>query len=338
MDPFEHLARTTQHPMGLEIVKAEGSYLFDRNGKRYLDLISGVAVNNIGHGHPAVIQAIKDQAEMHLHTMVYGEFVQESQQRLSEQLSALLPPELQKVYFTNSGAEAIEGAMKLAKRCTGRSNFVAFDGAYHGNTQGAMSLMSSEERKNAFRPLLPNIAHIPFNSIDSLERIDESTAAVFVEIVQGDVGVRIPTKEFIMALRARCTEQGALLVADEVQTGMGRTGSMFAFEHYGIVPDILVLGKALGGGLPIGAFISSAEHMDKLSFSPALGHITTFGGHPLSCAAGVAALDVLLKEDLIALVTEKGQRFLDKLQHPEILQNRSIGLMLAIELSDQVFL
>lgn len=334
MDAFKHLAKTTQHPFGLEIDRAEGCFLFDKNGKRYLDMISGVAVSNLGHGHPAVLEAIRAQSTRHLHTMVYGEFAQESQLQLAKLLCAQLPENLQKVYFTNSGTEAIEGAMKLVKRCTGRAHFISFEGAYHGNTQGAMSLMGSETRKNAFRPLLPLVTLLPFNDEAALARINEDTAAVFIEPIQGDAGVRVPSKEFMLALRQRCTETGTLLVFDEVQTGIGRTGKLFAFQHFDVVPDVLVLGKALGGGMPIGAFVASAELMDQLSYDPALGHITTFGGHPVSCAAGAAALKAMLEEGHLPKVQAKGQFLLDKLEHELIEEKRGIGLMFALELGD----
>ena len=273
-----HLAQTSPHPLALDIVKAEGCYLFDRDGKRYLDLVAGLAVNNVGHRHPKVIAAIKEQCDRYLHVIPYGEFVQEPQVRFSEKLTSLLPPSLDSVYFVNSGTEAIEGSLKLAKRATGRTELIGCRRSYHGSTHGSLSLTDNAQKRYRNLPLLPDTGHMVFNSHEDLSLITKRTAAVVVEPIQGDAGVRIPDRSWMASLRQRCDETGAMLVFDEVQTGFGRTGKLFAFEHFGVVPDILVLGKALGGGLPMGAFISSRERMALLTHDPVLGHITTFGG------------------------------------------------------------
>jgi acetylornithine/succinyldiaminopimelate/putrescine aminotransferase len=317
--------------MGLEIERAQGLYLYSTTGKSYMDLISGVAVSNLGHGHPKVIDAIKAQADKHLHVMVYGEYVQGSSNALAQKLTGLLPEPLNCCYFTNSGAESIEGALKLAKRITGRSEIIAFRGAYHGSTHGALSVSGNETKKRAFRPLLPHVKFLTFNEIEELNTISFSTAAVIIETIQGDAGVRIPSQAFLEALRERCCQTGAQLIFDEIQTGMGRTGKWFAFEHFGVYPDILCIAKALGGGLPIGAFISSREKMQLFTENPMLGHITTFGGNPLSCAAAVATLEVIEEEDLLAGVEAKGQLFEDLLQHPRIKEVRRKGLFFAFE-------
>ena len=283
---ISHLAQTSPHPLALDIVSAEGCYLTDRNGKRYLDLVAGLAVCNVGHRHPKVVEAIKAQCDRYLHVIPYGEFVQEPQVRFAEKLSSLLPASLNSVYFVNSGTEAIEASLKLAKRVTSRTKLIGCRNSYHGSTHGSLSLTDNEAKKYRNRPLLPDSHHITFNSLNDLAMIDERTACVVVEPIQGDAGVRVPDEEWMIALRERCTAMGALLIFDEVQTGFGRTGKLFAFEHFNVVPDILVLGKALGGGLPMGAFISSRERMELLTHDPILGHITTFGGHPLPCVAG----------------------------------------------------
>jgi acetylornithine/succinyldiaminopimelate/putrescine aminotransferase len=331
----EHLAQTSPHPLALDIVHAEGCWLTARDGRRYLDLVAGLAVNNTGHRHPAVVQAIKDQCDRYLHVIPYGEFIQEPQVRFAERLTGLLPAGLDAVYFVNSGTEGIEGALKLAKRVTGRTRLIGCRKSYHGSTHGSLSLTDNEAKKYRNRPLLPDTRHIRFNEVADLGLIDAHTAAVVVEPIQGDAGVRVPAPEWLKALRSRCTEVGALLVFDEVQTGFGRTGKLFAFEHTGVVPDILVLGKALGGGLPMGAFIASRERMALLTHDPVLGHITTFGGHPLPCSAGLAALEVLLKEDLVAHARGMGGRFRRQLVHPAIREVRGEGLMLAVDLGDQ---
>jgi acetylornithine/N-succinyldiaminopimelate aminotransferase len=330
----EHLAATSPYPLALDIVHAEGCWLTDRAGMRYLDLVAGLAVNNVGHRHPRVVQAIKDQCDRFLHVIPYGEFVQEPQVRFAQRLTALLPDSLKSVYFVNSGTEGIEGALKLAKRVTGRTRLVGCRKSYHGSTHGSLSLTDNANKRYRNLPLLPDVLHIDFNSIDDLLTIDEEVAAVVVEPIQGDAGVRIPDQEWMTALRTRCTEVGAQLVFDEVQTGFGRTGARFAFEHSGVVPDILVLGKALGGGLPMGAFISSRPNMALLSHDPVLGHITTFGGHPLPCVAGHAALGVLEEEGLAHHAEAMGRLFKVLLIHPMIREVRGQGLMLAVELDD----
>jgi len=328
------LARTTPFPIGLEISSAQGSYLTDIHGNKFLDLTSGIAVSSLGHGHPSVITAIKNQVDQHLHVMVYGEFIQDQQTAFAEKLVSLLPNSLNQVYFVNSGTEANEGALKLAKRYTGRKEIVSFHKSYHGSTHGSLSVSGNQSKKDPFEPLLPGIKFIDFNNIDQLTAINSETACVIMETIQGDAGVRIPTIEFMKALRDRCSEVGALLILDEIQTGVGRTGKLFAFEHYGIVPDIMTAGKALGAGMPIGAFISSQVIMESLSDNPMLGHITTFGGHPVVCASGLAGINVLEKENIIANVESKGQLFEQFLQHKNVKEIRRSGLLFAIELAD----
>ena len=330
----QHLAQTSPRPLALDIVHAEGCWLTARDGRRYLDLVAGLAVNNTGHRHPAVVQAIKDQCDRYLHVIPYGEFIQEPQVRFADRLTGLLPAGLDAVYFVNSGTEGIEGALKLAKRVTGRTRLIGCRKSYHGSTHGSLSITDNETKKYRNRPLLPDTRHLRFNDPADVDLIDAHSAAVVVEPIQGDAGVRVPAPEWLQALRSRCTEVGALLVFDEVQTGFGRTGKLFAFEHTGVVPDILVLGKALGGGLPMGAFIASRERMALLTHDPVLGHITTFGGHPLPCTAGLAALEVLLKEDLVKNAREMGERFRQQLVHPAIREVRGEGLMLAVDLGD----
>src|SRR5690606_17883420 len=314
----------------LPIARAEGSYLYTPEGRRYLDLISGVGVSHIGHRHPKVIQAIRDQLGRHLHVMVYGEFIQSPSNLLAQKLASLLPPTLNCCYFTNSGTEANEGALKLAKRYTGRTEIVAFRNSYHGSTHGSLSVTGNETKKYAFRPLLPGVSFIEFNNADDLSRITHRTACVIMETIQGDAGVRIPDRPFMEQLRKRCDETGALLILDEIQCGMGRTGTLFAFERFGIVPDILTVAKAFGGGLPLGAFIADRKVMECLTHDPALGHITTFGGNPVSCAAALATLEVILEEKLLDHVEEKGRLFEDLLRHPAIKAIRRAGLMMAI--------
>lgn len=331
---LKHLAQTSPSPLALDIVEAEACWLTARDGRRYLDLVAGLAVNNVGHRHPCVVAAIKEQADRYLHVIPYGEFIQEPQVRFAERLAHLLPAGLDSAYFVNSGTEAIEAALKLAKRATGRTGLIGCRKSYHGSTHGSLSLTDNEAKKFRNRPLLPAVDHIAFDSIPDLERIDTGTAAVVVEPIQGDAGVRVPDPAWMTALRARCTATGALLVFDEVQTGFGRTGRRFAFEHFGVVPDILVVGKALGGGLPMGAFISSHERMSLLSRDPVLGHITTFGGHPLACSAGLAALNALEEEDLAANAVRMGALFKQHLRHPLIQEVRGLGLMLAVDLGD----
>lgn len=316
----------------LEVDRAEGIFIYDITGKPYLDLVSGFAVSNIGHRHPAVLKAIQEQLDKYLHVTVYGEYVQAPQVKFAEQLVKVLPKLLESVYFVNSGTEATEGAMKLAKRYTGRSELISCYNAYHGSTQGALSLMGNEYYKQAYRPLLPDIRFIHFNSEADLPSITDKTAAVILETVQGEAGIRVPDHRYMKALRKRCDKAGALLILDEIQTGFGRTGKLFAFEHYGIIPDILLLAKGMGGGMPIGAFISSKGIMDTLMENPILGHITTFGGHPVSCAAGLATLSTILQDELMNDVERKEQLFRSSLNHPKIKEIRGKGLMLSIQL------
>lgn len=331
---LKHLAQTSPAPLALDIVHAEGCWLTARDGKRYLDLVAGLAVCNVGHRHPKVVAALKAQSDRYLHVIPYGEFVQEPQVRFAERLTGLLPASLDCVYFVNSGTEAIEAALKLAKRATGRTRLIGCRKSYHGSTHGSLSLTDNEAKKYRNRPLLPDVDHIAFNEPGDLGRIDERTAAVVVEPIQGDAGVRVPDRTWMQALRQRCEETGALLILDEVQTGFGRTGRRFAFEHFGVVPDILVLGKALGGGLPMGAFVSSKERMSLLTHDPVLGHITTFGGHPLPCATGLAALEALEDEGLAGNAERRGRLFKELLAHPSIREVRGRGLMLAVDLGD----
>ena len=332
---YDHLAQTSDSPLALEIIKAEGIYLFDVSGKKYMDLISGISVSNTGHRHPAVVKAIKDQVDNYLHLMVYGEFIQSPQVKLAAALSGLLPGKLNNCYFVNSGSEAVEGALKLAKRFTGRRKMAAFNNAYHGSTHGSLSMMGNETFMKPFYPLLPEVVHLEFNSTEGFKSITNETACVIVEPVQGEAGIVAATQEFLTGLRDRCDETGALLIFDEIQTGIGRTGSMFAFEKYKVVPDILLLAKALGGGMPIGAFISSCEIMQTLSFNPSLGHITTFGGHPVSCAAALANLKVIRDEKLVESIEAKSRLFLQLLGKSKVIrQIRSAGLMLALQMDD----
>jgi len=325
-------AQTTDFPLLLEFERAEGIYMYDATGKPYIDLISGIGVSSLGHGNPYVINAIKDQLDKYMHLMVYGEYVQTPQVRFAEKLVSVLPSQLNSVYFVNSGAEAVEGALKLAKRYTSRSNIISCYNSYHGSTNGALSVMGNEEYKQAYRPLLPGVSFIRFNQPDDLKLITEETACVIIETLQGEAGIRVPDKAYMQALRKRCTETGTLLILDEIQAAFGRTGKLFAFEHFDIVPDILLLAKALGGGMPVGAFISSNQIMGALKENPILGHITTFGGHPVCCAGGLAALEVLLNEKLVEQVESKEKLFRQLLVHPAIKEVRGKGLMLAVEL------
>jgi acetylornithine/succinyldiaminopimelate/putrescine aminotransferase len=327
-------AQTSNFPRLLEVEKAEGCYLYDPSGKKYLDLVSGFAVSNIGHRHPNVINAIQQQLEKYLHVTVYGEFIQSPQVKFAHRLSEVLPENLSSVYFTNSGAEATEGALKLAKKYTNRSEIISFNGAYHGSTHGALSVMGNEYYKQAYRPLLPDIKFLNLNLTAELANITTKTAAVILEAVQGEAGIRVPDFNYINALRKKCSETGTLLIFDEIQTGFGRTGKLFAFEHFGIVPDILLIAKGMGGGMPIGAFISSNEIMGALKDNPILGHITTFGGHPVSCAAGLAALNTVIDENLINGVQQRENLFKSLLIHPKIKQVRGLGLMIAVELEN----
>lgn len=324
-------AQTSHTPKLLEVDRAEGVYIYEPSGKPYLDLVSGFAVSNVGHRHPAVLGAIQDQLNRYLHVTVYGEYVQASQVKFAEKLCTVLPDPLRSVYFVNSGAEATEGAMKLAKRVTGRSEIISCYNAYHGSTQGALSLMGNEYYKQAYRPLLPDVRHIAFNNTGDLDTITTRTAAVILETIQGEAGIRVPDATYMLELRKRCNDTGTLLILDEIQTGFGRTGKFFAFEHFNIVPDILLLAKGMGGGMPIGAFISSKDMMDSFKENPILGHITTFGGHPVSCAAGLATLNVILEEDLMKDVARKEELFRTHLRHPLIKEVRGKGLMLALQ-------
>jgi acetylornithine/succinyldiaminopimelate/putrescine aminotransferase len=335
---LQHVAQTSPAPLGLEIERAEGLYLYDVNGKCYADLISGIGVSSLGHSHPAVVKAVQEQAAKFMHLMVYGEYIYSPQVQLSTLLAKQLPVNLDSVYITNSGTEATEGALKLAKRYTGRTGIVSFKNAYHGSTHGALSVMGGEYFKNAFRPLLPDVQHLEYNNIEDLENITSHTACVIVETIQGEAGVVLPTVAFLQALRAKCTQTGALLILDEIQCGFGRTGKLFAFEHYGIVPDILLTAKAMGGGMPIGAFISSNEIMNSLTHNPVLGHITTFGGHPVSCAAALATLTELVNTNLVGLVDEKEQLFRKYLQHPAIKAIHGKGLLLSVEFENHELL
>lgn len=331
---LRHLGQTTSAPMLVEIVRAEGIYMYGPDGKRYTDLISGVSVSNTGHSHPKVVKAVKDQVDAYMHLMVYGEIIQSPQVRYAERLAALLPQSLNTCYFVNSGSEAVEGGLKLAKRYTGRSRIISFRNSYHGSTHGALSIQGGEEFRNAFRPLLPDTWQIDFNDTEGLAAIDTKTACVIIEPVQGEAGVRYPENDFLQKLRERCSETGALLIFDEIQTAFGRTGSMFAIDKFGVVPDILLLAKALGGGMPLGAFISSNEIMSSLITNPPLGHITTFGGHPVCCAAGLAALEVIIEEKLAEKCNSGSDIFKWELNHPLIVNVRGEGLLLAVELPD----
>jgi acetylornithine/N-succinyldiaminopimelate aminotransferase len=326
-------AQTSNTPKSLEIESAQGIYLVDTSGKKYIDLVSGFAVSNVGHRHPKVVQAIKDQADKFLHVTVYGEYIQSPQVLFAQKLCAVLPDTLNSVYFVNSGAEATEGAMKLAKRFTGRAKIISCLNSYHGSTQGALSLMGNEHYKQAYRPLIPGISFIRFNFQEDLESITSETAAVFLETIQGEAGVIVPTMEYMRALRDRCNETRTLLVLDEIQTGFGRTGKLFGFENFDIVPDILLLAKGMGGGMPIGAFVAGKDLMDSFKENPILGHITTFGGHPVSCAAGLAALSVLLEDHLAESVVAKETLFRESLQHRAIMEIRGKGLLLSLQLS-----
>lgn len=328
---IRHVAQTSPNPLGIEISHAEGMYLYEPTGKRYMDLIGGISVCNTGHRHPRVVEAIRQQTDKYLHLLVYGELVQSPQVRYATQLAAHLPKNLDSIYFTNSGAEAVEGAMKLAKRVTGRTDIVAFDQSYHGSTQGALSIIGDEYWRNAYRPLLPGIRHVKHNDHASLDAITERTACVIAETVQAERGIYAPEKTWMKALRQRCDDTGTLLILDEIQAGFGRTGKLWGFQHFDIEPDILLLGKALGGGMPMGAFIAGKDRMWTLTGAPVLGHITTFGGHPICCAAGMASMEVLLEESWINEVTPKEALFRRLLVHPTIKEVRSFGLLIALE-------
>lgn len=332
---LKYLGQTSPYPLGLEVSRAEGCYLYDPSGKKYLDLISGFSVSNLGHSHPRIIKAIREQAGLYLHTMVYGELIQSPQVMYAKELIKTLPESLNQVFFVNSGSEAVEGALKLAKRYTGRPELVCFTNAYHGSTHGALSVMGNETYKTAFRPLVPSIRILEFNNIDSLGAISINTAAVIIEPIQAEAGILTGETGFFKALSNRCEEVGALLLFDEIQTGFGRTGTLFAFEQLGVIPDILLLAKALGGGMPLGAFIASAEIMNTLTNNPVLGHTTTFGGHPVCCAAGLASLQIILEQMLFTRALNLEKLIRNKLHHPAILEIRGKGLLLAAKLDSE---
>ncbi len=333
---LNHLGQTSPEPLLLEIVRAEGVKMFDSEGHEYLDLISGISVSNVGHCHPKVVEAVQNQAATYMHLMVYGELVQSPQVMLAQRLTSLLPDTLNSCYFVNSGSEAIEGAMKLAKRVTGRHEIIAFNNAYHGSTQGALSIIGSEYFRNSFRPLLPSVRHLNFNRTNELELISENTACVVTEIIRGEAGAEVPLPGYLKALEKRCREMGALLVVDEIQSGFRRTGPLMAFMAEGITPDILVLAKGMGGGMPIGAFIAEKQLMDRLTGNPVLGHITTFGGHPVSCAAALAALNIV-ETIPQAEIERKSELFRSNLVHEKIVSVSGRGLMMAVEFSDETF-
>ncbi len=334
---LRHVCQTSPAPMGLRVERARGATVTTTDGREFIDFLAGIAVNAVGHAHPAVVAAVQEQAERYLHAMVYGEYVLEPQVRLAELLASVTPAPLSVVYFTNSGTEANEGALKTAKKFTGRRKLVAFRNSYHGDTHGSLSVTGRDVYRDPFLPLLPEVEFLPFGETAALERIDGETAAVITEPIQGEGGVRVPPQDWLPALRRRCTETGALLIFDEVQTGMGRTGRMFAGEHWGVAPDLLVLAKALGGGMPLGAFVGSPEVMSTLSRDPALAHVTTFGGHPVCCAAGLAALRVTLEEDLPARAAATGERIRAELRrmgerHGGVRDVRGLGMLIGLEL------
>ncbi|MFC2100502.1 aspartate aminotransferase family protein [Bacteroidota bacterium] len=332
---YRFLALPSRNPLGIEMVDAKGIYLYDKDGKEYIDLVSGISVSNLGHKHPEIIKAVKEQADKYLHLMVYGKYIQSPQVQLAKLLADNLPSHLNTTYLVNSGSEAIEGALKLAKRFTGRSEIMAFKNAYHGGTHGALSILGNEELKIAFRPLLPDIKFLEFNNKEDIAQISSKTACIVIEPIQAEAGIILPKDDFLKKLQDKCNQTNTLLILDEIQTGFGRTGKLFAFEHYDMTPDILVLAKAMGGGMPIGAFIASHQMMQTLTFNPELGHITTFGGHPVSSAAAIASLNFLTRSDLIFQASEKGSIFEENLRnHPLITEIRRKGLFIGIELKD----
>ena len=334
---LRHMAQTSQAPIGIEMVKAAGVYLYGADGKAYIDLIAGFSVANIGHSHPAVVKAVQEQSAEYMHLIVYGEFIQQPQVAYAKLLTEHLPASLNCVYFTNSGTEATEGAMKLAKRVTGRTRIISFNNSYHGSTQGALSVMGGEYWRNAFRPLLPDVLHLEYGSDEALDAIDHTVACVIMETVQAEAGVKAPDAAWIQAVRKKCDEHCVLLILDEIQSGFGRTGKLWAFEHFGIVPDILLLGKALGGGMPLGAFIADQRLMSTLTHDPVLGHITTFGGHPVSCAAGKAAFEVLLASDWLETAPQQIAALANLLsQYSAVKQVHRFGAWMAVEFADDV--
>ena len=339
---LQHVGQTSPSPMLIEVARAEGSFFYTPKGKRYFDLVAGVSVSNVGHANPEVVRAVQEQAAQYMHVMVYGEMVERPQVEYARRITELLPGDIDCLYFVNSGAEAVEVALKLAKRYTGRTELISMRRAYHGSTHGAMSMMGApegEEWKAEFRPLLPDVKSINFNSFEDLQKITSRTAGVLCEVVQGEAGVRLPNPEWLKALRERCTEVGALLIFDEIQTGMGRTGAMFASTKYGITPDVVCLAKAFGGGMPLGGVASKKHILDSFTHNPCLGHITTFGGHPVCCAAGLAALNYLCDNNIVEQVEAKGALFERLLEsHPRILEIRRSGLLLALELGKPEYL
>ena len=337
---LEHIGQTSPSPMMVEVARAEGSFFYTPEGKRYFDLVAGVSVSNVGHANPAVVRAVQQQAADYMHVMVYGELVETPQVEYARLLAEQLPGEIDSIYFLNSGAEAVEGALKLAKRVTGRPEMISMQGAYHGSTHGAMSMMGGEEHKSAFRPLLPDVRQIRYNNFDDIQLITTRTACLLVEPVQGEAGVIPPAEGYLEALRRRCDEVGAMLIFDEIQTGMGRSGEMFACVKYGVTPDIICLAKALGGGMPLGAFAARREEMQPLPHTPVLGHISTCGGHPVCCAAGLAAARYILDNKLVEQVEAKGALYETLLvDHPAVVEIRRSGLLLAVELgsSERMF-
>jgi acetylornithine/succinyldiaminopimelate/putrescine aminotransferase len=333
-DFFKYVAQTADGASAIEFERAEGIYMYTPQGEKYVDLVSGVCVTNLGHSNPEIVEAVKEQVENHMHLMVYGEYVQKSQVEYAKMLVDSLPQHLNRVFYVNTGSEAIEGGMKLAKRYTGRNEMISFKNSYHGSTHGALSLHGEESFKSAYRPLVPQIKQARFNSIEDIELITNETAGVLLETVQAEAGILYPTQEFLTALRKKCDETGTMLIFDEVQVGFGRTGKLFAFERFGVEPDILLLAKAFGGGMPLGAFVANSEIMDTLKYNPALGHITTFGGHPVSCAAGMKGLEIILRDNLCEEAERKGEKFKSLLKHKHIKEIRGTGLFLAVELGD----
>lgn len=331
---YRNIAQTTPNPIGIEVVRGEGVYLYGPNGEEYIDFVSGICVNNVGHSAPEVVSAIQKQAEKYLHPMVYGEYIMETQVAYAHRLVELLDSKLDTVYFTNSGTEAIEGALKLSKRFTGRQKILCCQNSYHGSTHGSLSITGNEKMKKGYGPFLPQVEFIPYNNFEALAKISDDTACFILEAIQGAGGVVVPDKAYLQAVRNRCDETGTIMILDEIQTGFGRTGHLFAHQGEGIVPDILVLAKALGGGLPLGAFIASQEHMSVLQKDPMLGHITTYGGNPLCCAAGLATLEKILAEDMISSIPSKEKILLSELKHPAIKELRGRGLLYALIMDD----
>ena len=339
---LEHVGQTSPSPMLVEVARANGSFFYTPEGKRYFDLVAGVSVSNVGHANPAVVEAVQKQAADYMHVMVYGEMVERPQVEYARRVTELLPENIDCLYFVNSGAEAVEVALKLAKRYTGRTELISMRRAYHGSTHGAMSMMGApegEEWKAEFRPLLPDVKSLRFNNFDDLNEITSRTAGVLCEVVQGEAGVRLPNPEWLKALRERCSEMGALLIFDEIQTGLGRTGEMFASTKYGITPDVICLAKAFGGGMPLGGVASGKQILDSFTHNPCLGHITTFGGHPVCCAAGLAALNYMIDNNIVEQVERKGALFEERVsKHPKVLEIRRSGLLLAVELGKSEYL